>query len=74
MNHLKTDLIVYNSEAKHVKFTKSKYKVTIDNLNAGGMTNFVSAFKKVLELVSEAGELLHCFLAALFFFIKVIKY
>jgi hypothetical protein len=47
---------VYNATATHVHFTKSNYKKTIDDLKAGGMTNFVAAFEKVTEIVSKTGN------------------
>lgn len=55
LEHMKTDLIVYNDKAQTVPFTKSNYKEVIDGLSACGTTSFVAAFRKVYEVVSGTG-------------------
>ncbi|XP_053374188.1 uncharacterized protein LOC123531588 [Mercenaria mercenaria] len=56
LTNLKTDLIVYSTKANPVPFTISNYKETIDGLQASGMTNFVSAFKKVYDSISSSKD------------------
>ena len=53
---LKTDLIIYADNAHLVEFTPANYVKVIDDLKAGGMTNFKAAFTKVNRVVTEAGR------------------
>ena len=54
---MKTDLIIYADNAHLVEFTPANYVKVIDDLKAGGMTNFKAAFTKVNRVVTEAGKL-----------------
>ena len=59
---LKTDLIIYADNARVIDFTANNYETVVNDLKAGGMTNFKAAFTKVNKIVSEAGRYRKCLL------------
>ena len=59
--NLSTHLITYADNAKIIDFDKNNYNQVIDGTNAGGMTNFKSAFVKLCKVMDESGEKINYF-------------